>query len=205
VIGAVPTGIGRTGESRTHRRARRNRMDDSYDIDAQANYEGLRYCPRCAAELVEREIRGHRRLACRECSYVFYLTPAAVTCVLAERDGRILFVLRKYEPGAGRWCLPAGFVEAGEQPEESAVREVNEETGLDVSITGVYDTWATDEDPRTPVISIAFTAEIDGGELRAGDDAMEARFFPMDRLPDPIAFEDHRRIVQRYVQERTGG
>jgi 8-oxo-dGTP diphosphatase len=180
-------------------------MDDSYDIDAQANYEGLRFCPRCAAELVGREIRGHRRLVCQECSYILYLSPAAVTCVLAEREGSILFVLRKYEPGAGQWCLPAGFVETGEQPEESAVREVREETGLDIAITGVYDTWATDEDPRTPVISIAFTAKVVGGELRAGDDAEEARFFPVDDLPHPIAFADHRRIVREYVRERAGG
>jgi 8-oxo-dGTP diphosphatase len=180
-------------------------MDDSYDIDAQANYEGLRYCPRCAAELASREVRGHRRLVCPVCSYIFYLTPATVTCVLAERDGRLLFVLRKYAPGAGQWCLPAGFVEAGEQPEETAVREVREETGIDVRITGIYDTWATDEDPRTPVVSIAYTAEVVGGRLEAGDDAAEACFFPPDALPHPIAFADHRRIVRDYVRERSRG
>jgi DNA-directed RNA polymerase subunit M/transcription elongation factor TFIIS len=42
-----------------------------YDIDAQANYEGLRFCPRCATELKERESRGHRRLTCPGCSYIF--------------------------------------------------------------------------------------------------------------------------------------
>jgi ADP-ribose pyrophosphatase YjhB (NUDIX family) len=180
-------------------------MDDSYDIDAQANYEGLRHCPRCAAGLERRQVRCHERLVCPECSYIFYLAPAIVTCVLAERNGHILFVRRKYEPGAGQWCLPAGFIEVGEQPEESAVREVNEETGLDVRITGTYDTWATDEDPRTPVVSIAFTASVVGGELEAGDDATEAIFFPMDDLPHPIAFADHRRIVKRYIDEKARG
>jgi ADP-ribose pyrophosphatase YjhB (NUDIX family) len=178
-------------------------MDETYDIDAQANYEGLRYCPRCAAELEDHQVRCHRRLVCPDCSYIFYLTPATVTCVLAERDGEILFVLRKYEPGAGQWCLPAGFVEAGEQPADSAAREVREETGLDVIITGIYDTWATDEDPRTPVVSIAYTAEVTGGRLEAGDDASEACFFPIDDLPHPIAFADHRRVVREYIEERT--
>jgi 8-oxo-dGTP diphosphatase len=180
-------------------------LDDSYDIDAQANYEGLRYCPRCAAELERREVREHERLVCPDCSYIFYLTPATVTCVIAERDGGLLFVLRKYEPGAGQWCLPAGFIEAGEQPDDSAVREVREETGLDVEVTGVYDTWATDEDPRTPVVSIAFTVNVVGGHLQAGDDADEARFFPMDDLPHPIAFADHRRVVRQYIEERARG
>jgi len=177
-------------------------MDDTYDIDAQANYEGLKFCPRCAAELEERESRSHRRLICTNCSYIFYMAPAAVTCVLAEQDGKLLFVLRKYEPGKGMWCLPAGFLEAGEQPDASAAREVKEETGLDVEITGIYDTWATDEDPRTPVVSIAFTARITGGELAAGDDAAEAVFFDMDDLPEPIAFADHRRIVSTYIEKR---
>ena len=180
-------------------------MNQDYDIDSQANYEGLRYCPRCAAELQELDVRGNRRLTCPECSYIFYMSPAAVACVLAEEDGRILFVLRKYDPGRGKWCLPAGFVEAGEQPDECAVRETKEETGLDVEITGIYDAWATDEDPRTPVISLAFTARIAGGDLEAGDDAEDARFFPMDDLPDPIAFEDHRRVVSRYIRESGGG
>jgi len=177
-------------------------MSAPYDIDAQANYKGLRFCPRCATELEEREIRGHRRLTCPGCSYIFYLSPAAVACVIAEQEGRILFVLRKYEPGKGKWCLPAGFVETGEQPGECAVRETKEETGLDVSITGIYDAWATDEDPRTPVISMVFTARVTGGDLVAGDDAEEALFFDMDDPPDPIAFEDHRRVVRRYTEER---
>ena len=176
-------------------------MDDTYDMDAQANYEGLKFCPRCAARFEDHEIRGHRRLTCPNCSYIFYMPPATVTCVLAEQDGKLLFVLRRYEPGKGEWCLPAGFVEAGEQPVESAARETKEETGLDVEITGIYDTWATDEDPRTPVISIAFTARVVGGELAAGDDAAEAAFFDMDDLPEPIAFVDHRRIVRTYIEE----
>ena len=180
-------------------------MDDTYDMDAQANYEGLKFCPRCAAELEDRESRGHRRLICTNCSYIFYMAPAAVTCVLAEQDGKILFVLRRYEPGEGKWCLPAGFLEAGEQPDASAAREVKEETGLDVEITGIYDTWATDEDPRTPVISIAFTARVVGGELAAGDDAAEAAFFDMSNLPEPIAFADHRRIVRTYIEKSRRG
>ena len=94
-------------------------MSEDYDIDAQSNYEGLKYCPRCAGTLVVSEVRGSRRLRCPDCSYILYMGPAAVACVLAERDGQILFVLRKYDPGKGKWCLPAGFMEAGEQPDEA--------------------------------------------------------------------------------------
>lgn len=173
-----------------------------YDIDGQANYDKLRHCPRCAGDLVESEVRGHRRLTCSECSYIYYMPPAAVTCVIAEREGELLLVLRKYPPGRGKWCLPAGFIEAGEQPAASAAREVKEETGLDVEIIGLFDSWATDEDPRTPVVSIAFTAKVVGGELLPGDDAEDARFFSRDSLPENIAFVDHRRVIREYLNGR---
>jgi 8-oxo-dGTP diphosphatase len=114
-------------------------------------------------------------------------------------------VLRKYPPGRGKWCLPAGFVEAGEQPATSAEREVLEETGLDVQVDTIYDCWSTDEDPRTPVVSVAFRAHVIGGRLAAGDDAAEARFFELDRLPENIAFADHRRVIARFLSEKRAG
>lgn len=171
------------------------------DLDAQVNLDGLRYCPRCASRLAKREVRGHERLVCPACDYVFYLTPAPVTCVVVEHDGAILLVRRRYPPRRGYWCLPAGFVEAGESPRESAVREVREETGLDVEIEGLIDSWASDEDPRTPVVSFAFKARVVGGALRPGDDADEALFFTEDSLPDGIAFSSHRRLIRRRFEE----
>jgi len=173
-------------------------------IDAQVNYEGLSYCPRCASELAEERVRGVDRLRCPACGYIFYVTPAPVTCVIAERDGRVLLVRRRYPPGAGRWCLPAGFIEPGESPEECAVRETREETGLHVIITDIFDSWATGEDPRTPVVSLAFTARVAGGTLEAGDDADDARFFDPRDLPSDIAFESHRRAIAKYIGIASG-
>ncbi len=170
------------------------------DIDGQVNYEGLKHCPRCAGELRSRTVRGHGRLACSACGYVFYLTPAPVTCVLVERDGAVLLVRRRYPPQAGKWCLPAGFIEQGESPEESAAREVKEETGLDVRITRYLGSWASDEDHRTPVASIAFEGEVVGGTLDPGDDADEAVFFGTGELPEEIAFSTHRNLIERSLR-----
>jgi ADP-ribose pyrophosphatase YjhB (NUDIX family) len=175
-----------------------------YDIDSQVNYEGLRYCPRCAAELRGSTVRGCRRLSCPECGYVFYMTPAPVTCVIVERDGAVLLVRRRYAPKTGRWCLPAGFIEQGESPHESAAREVKEETGLDVTITEFLDSWATAEDPRTPVVSFAFAARIVGGALEPGDDADRAEFFERDSLPEDIAFVTHRHVIEEYFENHGG-
>lgn len=169
-------------------------------LDAQVNLEGLKYCPRCAAVLEERDVRGHYRLVCPRCGYVFYLTPAPVTCVLVDRDGAVLLVKRKYPPKPGHWCLPAGFVEVGEAPAESAAREVKEETGLDVEIVDLIDSWSSDEDPRTPVVTFAFRARIRGGTLRPGDDAEAAAFFEEDEVPPNIAFTTHRLLIARHFE-----
>jgi thiamine-phosphate pyrophosphorylase len=176
--------------------------EPSYDIDAQVNREGLRYCPRCATKLEESVVRYHRRLACPACGYVFYLTPAPVTCVVVEKDGAVLLVRRRYPPKAGDWCLPAGFVEVDESPAESAVREVEEETGLAVAITGLVDCWASDEDPRTPVVSFAFTARVSGGSLKPGDDATEAAFIGQSSLPGNISLTTHRSLIAKRFAKR---
>lgn len=172
------------------------------DIDAQVNHEGLRFCPRCAAPLAQTDVRGHARPRCPRCGYIVYAPPAPVTCVLVERDGAVLLVRRRYPPQAGMWCIPAGFVEPGESPSECAAREAREETGLDVRITGVFDTWATREDPRTPVVCIAFTGVAVGGCLSPGDDADDAAFFAEHELPRDIAFPTHRSALARYFTER---
>lgn len=146
-------------------------------------------------------MRGHPRLRCAACRYVFYLSPAPATCTLLVEAGRILLVRRRYPPGVGRWCLPAGFIESGESPSESARREVLEETGLEVEITRVLEAWATPEDPRTPVVALLFEARRTGGRLRPGDDASEARFFGAGEVPEEIAFTTHRSAIERYFLE----
>jgi len=177
-------------------------VDKDHDLDAQVNSEGLRYCPRCAEKLGERHVRGQVRLSCGRCGYVLYLPPAPVTCVLVARDDEVLLVRRRYPPKAGQWCLPAGFIEPGEPPADSAAREVLEETGLTIEITGLVDSWASAEDPRTPVVCFAFRGAVVAGTLSPGDDASEARFFSVEELPDKIAFSTHRALIER--QRRVG-
>ncbi len=176
-----------------------------YDIDGQNNHENLKYCPRCGTLLGVRGLRGHPRPVCPNCSYILYLNPAPVTAVIIERDGAILLVRRRYPPGEGLWCLPTGFIEQEETPEESAVREVKEETGLQIEVDSLFDSWSSSEDPRTPIVCFAFTAHILGGTLAPGDDAADARFFMLAALPDDIAFASHHATLERYSQKLPRG
>jgi ADP-ribose pyrophosphatase YjhB (NUDIX family) len=109
--------------------------------------------------------------------------------------GRVLLVRRAWEPRAGSWCLPAGFMEAGEHPEQSAVRELQEETGVIAQLTGLFGVYAGFDDPRVRAVLILYTGIATGGDQRAGDDAVELGWFPLDELPDDLAFASHRQAL----------
>lgn len=100
--------------------------------------------------------------------------------VVTDDAGRLLVVRRANEPSRGLWSLPGGRVEAGELPAEAAAREVAEETGLQVEIgtlLGVVHREYVDGDGRHVTLEIHdYAARVVGGELTAGDDALEVRW-----------------------------
>ena len=158
----------------------------------------FRYCPRCATPLEKLDDNGHPRPVCPLCGWVHYRNPVPAAGVILERDGEVLLVKRRYAPRAGAWCLPAGFMESGETPEHCAVRELEEETGIEARLTGLFGVYAGFDDPRTRAILILYTAERVGGRLVAGDDAVEARWFKRAKLPRAIAFLAHRQALKDY-------
>jgi ADP-ribose pyrophosphatase YjhB (NUDIX family) len=149
------------------------------------------HCPRCGGRLEVKTREGRDRHVCGECDYVFYQNPAPAVGVIVIKDGGVLLVQRRFEPRRGGWTLPAGFVEYEEHIEDCAVRELKEETNLDVELTGLFGAYSAMDDPRVRVVLLLYTGEWVGGELEAGDDASDARFFAIDELPEPIAFKAH--------------
>ncbi|MEZ5211798.1 MULTISPECIES: NUDIX hydrolase [unclassified Gordonia (in: high G+C Gram-positive bacteria)] len=109
-------------------------------------------------------------------------TVVAASAVLVDDDGRVLLVKRGHEPEKGHWSVPGGRVEPGETPAQAAVREVREETGLDVRVGD--ELWTAivpfGDDSRYEVHD--FAATVLGGELRSGDDADDARWVAPDQL-----------------------
>ena len=134
-------------------------------------------------------------MACPRCGFIAYRNPVPACGVIVMRNGEVLLAKRAHEPRRGSWGIPAGFMEYGEHPERTAVREAKEETGLIVRLSGLFGVYAGREDPRTRAVLILYRARIAGGRLRAGDDASEVGFFALDRLPRPIAFRSHREAL----------
>jgi 8-oxo-dGTP diphosphatase len=127
-----------------------------------------------------------------------YLRPAITVDIIIEREGNLLMVRRKKDPFKGLLCIPGGFVEFGEKVEIAAKREAYEETNLQVepiAILGVYSD--PQRDPRGHTVSVSFIAKIIGGIPKAGDDADDVEWVPLDDNRLQLAF-DHSRIVQDY-------
>ncbi|GAC56025.1 putative hydrolase [Gordonia hirsuta DSM 44140 = NBRC 16056] len=110
----------------------------------------------------------------------------AASAVIVDTDGRVLLIKRGHEPQKGKWSVPGGRVEAGETPGQAAVREVAEETGLQVVVgEQLWTATVPFEDERLYEVH-DFAATVLGGELHSGDDADDARWVApaeLDTLP----------------------
>ncbi|MCK6446244.1 MAG: phosphoribosylformylglycinamidine cyclo-ligase [Planctomycetes bacterium] len=163
-----------------------------------------RHCPQCGAELAPEPIEGRERLRCTRCRFVLYQNPASASagCVLDDA-GRVLLVRRAIEPFRGSWALPAGYQEIDELPTETVVREVREETGLEVEPYELFDLLYVRDPARKPANLAVYLCRPRGGTLRAGDDALDVAWFPLDGLPAEIGFENRERILARLVDPRS--
>ena len=160
------------------------------------NHDGFRFCPRCASALEEKLILGEKRMTCPACGWVHYEDPKVAVGVLILRAREVLLVRRIYEPFLGHWSIPAGFVNAFEDPAAAALRECLEETGLSVELDGLFDFLTGREHSRGSDILIVYRAHVLNGTLTAADDADQAGWFSLDDLP-PLAFDTTRRLLAK--------
>ncbi|MDL9937968.1 NUDIX domain-containing protein [Gordonia sp. ABSL1-1] len=107
----------------------------------------------------------------------------AVGSVITDDAGRILLVLRRNPPQAGHWSLPGGKVQPGEELVAAAAREVAEETGLVVDVGAEISAFEISAADGRVFVVHDFRASVRSGELRAGDDAVRARWFSPNDLP----------------------
>jgi ADP-ribose pyrophosphatase YjhB (NUDIX family) len=141
------------------------------------------FCPFCGAELVGRELEGRNRQCCPECDYVHFKNPLPSAAGVLLRGKKILLIKRGIEPGKGHWSLPSGFIEEGETPEEGCIREVREETGLETKVKKLLDIFHVRSNFYGEILVIVYLLEEIGGELQAGTDAQDVRFYTMDDMP----------------------
>lgn len=147
----------------------------------------IKFCPRCGSPIALQERFGKTHPVCPQCEWIYFSDPKVAAAVLVEQAGRVLLVRRNNEPYRGFWTLPAGFVDAGEDPARAAERECLEETGLSVRVKRVLDVFAGREHERGADFVIVYQAEVVGGQLTPDDDADAVEWFEYGNLP-PLAF-----------------
>jgi 8-oxo-dGTP diphosphatase len=132
-----------------------------------------------------------------------YRNPALAVDAAVRRDDQVLLIQRGNEPWKGAWALPGGFVDYGEDPTDAVLRELQEETGLSGRIIRLLDAKGDpNRDPRKHIVSIVYLIEAEG-EPVGGDDAADARFWPIELVLDgelPIA-GDHMEILRDWLSE----
>ncbi len=154
------------------------------------------FCPHCGGSMITRMVTDKPRRACPACGYIHFTDPKVGVGVLVVKDGKVLLVRRTMNPERGKWSIPAGFLDRGEDPEATAVREALEETGLEVAVDGLLDVYYNPPQQGGASIFILYNARLLGGVMQAGDDADAVGFFGLDELPD-LAFASTRDAIKQ--------
>ncbi|MCF8025868.1 MAG: NUDIX hydrolase [Desulfobacteraceae bacterium] len=157
-----------------------------------------KFCPYCGQRVTQKIIEGRNRRFCSSCNLPLYENPIPATCVvLLDDKNRVLLVKRNIEPKTGYWCLPGGFMETRETPEQGALRELKEETGLCGKIDMLLGVMTGSGRIYNTILMIGFLVRNFSGTPMAGDDAEEFGWFDPDRLPE-IAFASHSAFIRIY-------
>ena len=169
-----------------------------------AELEGWTFCPRCRSELAG----DAARLTCAACGFVVYASSKPTAGALCVEDERVLLARRAAEPFEGRWDIPGGFLEEGEDPVDGLRRELKEETGLDVEperFLGVWmDRYGGDSTAKA-TLNLYWTARIVAGDPEPADDVSELRWFDRDALPGrlELAFENVPLVLAAWRDEHA--
>ncbi len=137
---------------------------------------------------------------CPRCGEVvrLYRNPLLTVDIIIDIPGKGIILIERRNPPLG-WAIPGGFVDYGETLEAAAIREAGEETGMELEDLRQFHAYSDPKrDPRGHTVSVVFTA-VGRGVPQAADDAKNVQIFPLDRLPEDLAF-DHASILSDYSE-----
>ncbi|HEO71706.1 MAG TPA: NUDIX domain-containing protein [Candidatus Hydrogenedentes bacterium] len=163
------------------------------------------FCPECGVPLTLRRQEQHERPYCTECKRHYYYNPTPAACCFVRQGDALLLGRRGIQPQFGQWALPGGYVELGETAEAAARRELLEETGLCALRTRFIGVSSQQSVMTGAVIVLGYAVDAWEGEIRAGSDVIDLRFFPPDEVPR-LPFRAHRDLyaIFRALYEDDG-
>lgn len=163
-----------------------------------------KFCPKCGSET---DKKLPNLLICSSCGYNYYLNPAPTNAIILENEnGEILLVKRKFEPKKGFLDLPGGFIEIGESMEESTIREIKEELGIDIKDVKYFKSYPDEylfQGINVKTLGLTLTGKIEGNpELKPADDVEEAKFYKKEEVPiEKAAFNSIKQALLDYLKK----
>ena len=147
-----------------------------------------KYCHWCGTILTLKKLNQLDKHYCNTCDRFIFEDPKLAVVVLVHNCEQLLLVRRAIEPELGKWSFPSGYVDLGETVESAAVREVKEETGVDIKINfliGVYSSVSR------PLVLLAYGAEVLSGNIELNHEVLDVGYFSPNCLPDmPFPHDD---------------
>ena len=160
------------------------------------------YCQVCGQRLIDRPAHGKLRRVCPACGFTHFDDPKVAVAAFVQDQGRVLLVRRAYNPERGKWALPAGYVDYGEDPAVAVVREVKEETDLDVTVVGLLSVTGGPAEFGASIV-ITYAVTVLSGSARPQDDADALLWLsPGDPLPE-LAFDSTRQALAAWRHRRN--
>jgi ADP-ribose pyrophosphatase YjhB (NUDIX family) len=175
---------------------------EHYDRQGTQIISEYKYCPRCQAPLILEESGGQIRPTCQSCEFVHYRNPSPAVSVLIIDHGRVLLGKRAEHPGKGLWAIPSGYIEYGNDFITAGILEAKEETGLEIEVQSILNVISSFYSPSFEFLAVYMKARVVGGELKAGDDLDEVRWYPLIGDFPEMAFEEDVEILQLYSMGR---
>lgn len=144
----------------------------------------VHFCPNCGSSDIHPQ--NITNFACKSCGFVLWNNPKTAVAVVFLKDGKVLMSERGIEPKKGKFDLPGGFVEYGEDPYHAAIRETDEETGVyikkeDLQLLTAY---TSEYLPEITVTDLVFVAHAWSGAFHPQDDSANLVWRPIDAIND---------------------
>jgi ADP-ribose pyrophosphatase YjhB (NUDIX family) len=159
------------------------------------------YCAVCGGRLKYELIEGRDRGRCCGCNRIHYEQLIVGAGALVETDHQLLLLRRAFEPFKNFWSLPAGHVEADEDPACAAIRETEEETGLQVEPKGIINAYFFNDHPRGCGIFLVYRCKVIGGALTETAEGKTPAFFSPIAIPRELAGAGHNHAILAWKRQ----
>lgn len=167
--------------------------------------EHFAFCPKCGGGASPSD--NHRKFSCEHCGFqVYFNVGASVSGICRRTNGDVLLLKRMHPPRAGTWTLPGGFVEPGESGLDALIREIHEETGLDVKNAfpqSAFPNNYTFGDVTYATFDMVYVCDLEGEISLDGTEVDAHRWFAVSELQNAdISFPSLRSAIALYVAQQ---